>query len=183
MGDRRGAPPQAGAADDGGVAPGGFALVRDTGQRPRGSAQGGDGPVSARAVAGEMAKLLAARLEEHGYTVAFPPGRDPAVFRVTGLPASPYVEVTAEDNGQAACHYTGRTTAEAAEVIARLPVPGLPQAESAPDTVTATWDGIEIEWHYQPPAGQPAGLDQVAAALLAHLAVLNGHHDRKDDPT
>jgi len=31
-----------------------------------------DGPVSARAVAGEMAKLLAARLEEHGYTVAFP---------------------------------------------------------------------------------------------------------------
>lgn len=139
--------------------------------------------MSARAVAGEMAKLLAARLEEHGYTVAFPPGRDPAVFGVTGLPASPYVEVTAEDNGQAACHYTGRTTAEAAEVIARLPVPGQPQAESAPDTVTATWDGIEIEWHYQPPAGQPAGLDQVAAALLAHLAVLNGHHDRKDDPT
>jgi hypothetical protein len=139
--------------------------------------------VSARAVAGEMAKLLAARLEEHGYTVAFPPGRDPAVFRVTGLPASPYVEVTAEDNGQAACHYTGRTTAEAAEVIARLPAPGQPQDESAPDTVTATWDGIEIEWHYQPPAGQPAGPDQVAAALLAHLAVINGHHDRKDDPT
>lgn len=77
--------------------------------------------MSARAVAGEMAKLLAARLEEHGYTVEFPAGRDPAVFRVTSLPASPYVEVTAEDNGQAACHYTGRTTAEAAEVIARLP--------------------------------------------------------------
>ena len=183
MGDRRGAPPQAGAADDGGVAPGGLALARDTGQRPRGSAQGGDGPVSARAVAGEMAKLLAARLEEHGYTVAFPPGRDPAVFRVTGLPASPYVEVTAEDNGQAACHYTGRTTAEAAEVIARLPVPGQPQDESAADTVTATWDGIEIEWHYQPPAGQPAGPDEVAAAVLAHLAVLDGRDHRKDVPT
>jgi hypothetical protein len=181
MGDRRGAPPQAGAADDGVVAPGGLALARDTGQRPRGSAQGGDGPVSARAVAGEMAKLLAARLEEHGYTVAFPPGRDPAVFRVTGLPASPYVEVTAEDNGQAACHYTGRTTTEAAEVIARLPVPGQPQDESAADTVTG--DGIEIEWHYQPPAGQPAGPDEVAAAVLAHLAVLDGRDHRKDVPT
>ena len=139
--------------------------------------------MSARAVAGEMAKLLAARLEEHGYTVAFPPGRDPAVFRVTGLPASPYVEVTAEDSGQAACHYTGRSTAEAARVIARLPVPGEPQADTQPDTVTATWDGIEIEWHYQPPAGQSAGLDQVAAAVLAHLAVLDGHHGRKDAPT
>jgi hypothetical protein len=169
--------------DDGGVAPGGLTLARDTGQRPRGSAQGGDGPVSARAVAGEMAKLLAARLEEHGYTVAFPAGRDPAVFRVTGLPASPYVEVTAEDNGQAACHYTGRTTAEAAEVIARLTVSGQPQDESAPDTVTATWDGIEIEWHYQPPAGQPAGPDEVAAAVLAHLAVLDGRDHRKDVPT
>ncbi len=139
--------------------------------------------MSTRAVAGEMAKLLAERLEEHGYTVAFPAGRDPAVFKVTGLRGGPYVEVTAEDNGQAACHYTGRSTAEAARVIARLPVPGQPPAESQPDTVTATWDGIEIEWHYQPPAGQPAGPDQVAAALLAHLAVLGGHHDRKDDPT
>ena len=48
--------------------------------------------------------------------------------------------------------------------------------------MTAAWDGIEIEWHYQPPAG-PAGPDQVAAGLLAHLAVLDGHHDRKDAPT
>ena len=47
--------------------------------------------------------------------------------------------------------------------------------------MTATWDGIEIEWHYQPPAGS-AGLDQVAAAVLAHLAVLGGRDDRKDDP-
>lgn len=130
-----------------------------------------------------MAKLLAARLEEHGYAVAFPPGRDPAVFKVTGLPDGPYVEVTAEDHGQAACHYTGRSAAEAAQVIARLPAPGQPQAESAPDTVTATWDGIDIEWHYQPPAGHPAGPDQVAAAVVAHLAVLDGRDHRKDDPT
>ena len=157
MSDRREAPHLVGVASDG---------------------QGGDGPVSARAVTGEMAKVLAAQLEERGYTVAFPPGRDLAVFRVTGLPGGPYVEIAAEDNGQAACHYTGRTTAEAAQVIARLPVTGQPQ----PDTVTAVWDGIEIEWHYQPPAG-PAGPDQVAAALLAHLAVLDGSNDRKDDPT
>jgi hypothetical protein len=130
-----------------------------------------------------MAKLLAASLEGHGYRVMFPPGRDPAVFKVTGLDGRPYVEVAAEDNGQAACHYTDRSTAEAARVIARLPVPGQPQDESQPDTVTAAWDGIEIEWHYQPPAGQAAGSDQVAAALLAHLAVLDGRDHRKDDPT
>jgi hypothetical protein len=139
--------------------------------------------VSARAVAGEMAKLLAARLEDHGYWVMFPPGRDPAVFKVTGLPGGPHVEVTAEDSGQAACHYTGLSKVEAARVIARLPVPGQPQAESAPDTVTATWGGIEIEWHYQPPAGQPADPRQMTAALLAHLAVLGGRDDRKDDRT
>ena len=134
------------------------------------------------AATGAAARALAARLAQHGYQVNFPPGRDPAVLKVTGLPGGPHVEVTAEDNGQAACHYTGRTTAEAAEVIARLPAPGQPQADSAPDTVTAIWDGIEIEWHYQPPAGL-AGLDQVAAALLAHLAVLGGRDQRKDDPT
>ena len=138
--------------------------------------------MSARAIPCEMAKLLAARLEEHGYTVAFPPGRDPAVFKVTGLPGGPYVEVTAEDSGQAACHYTGRSAAEAAQVIARLPAPGQPQDDVGPDTLTATWDGIEIEWHYQPPAGS-AGLDQVAAAVLAHLAVLDGHHGPKGVPT
>jgi hypothetical protein len=137
--------------------------------------------VSARAVAGEMAKLVAGRLEGHGYRVMFPPGRDPAVFKVIGLEGRPYVEVTAEDSGRAACHYTGRSTVEAARVIERLPVPGRSLAESLPETVTATWDGIEIEWHYQPPAGS-ASLDQVAAALLTHLAVLDGRHDRKDDP-
>ena len=40
-----------------------------------------------------------------------------------------------------------------------------------------------MEWHYQPLAGQPAGPDQVAAALFAHLAVLGGRDDRKDAPT
>ena len=129
------------------------------------------------------ALALAARLAQHGYRVTFPPGRDPAVFKVTGLPGSPDVEVTAEDNGQAACHYTGRSTAEAAKVIARLPVPAQPQADTHPDTVTATWDGIEIEWHYQPPAGQPADPRQMTAALLAHLAVLDGRDHRKDVPT
>ena len=103
----------------------------------------------------------------------------PAVFRVTGLPGGPCVEETAEDSGQAACHYTGRSTAEVVQVIARLP-----ETEAAvSDTLTATWDGIEIEWHCQPPAGQPSGPDQVATALLAHLAVLDGCHDRKDAPT
>jgi hypothetical protein len=134
------------------------------------------------AATGPAARALAARLAQHGFQVSFPPGRDPAVFTVTGLPGGPHVEVTAEEGGQAACHYTGRSTAEAAVVIARLPVPGQPQADSAPDTVTAIWDGIEIEWHFQPPAGL-AGLDQVAAALLAHLAVLDGCNERKDDPT
>jgi hypothetical protein len=96
---------------------------------------------------------------------------------VTGLPGGPCVVVTAEDNGQAACHYTGRSEAEAARVIARLP------RESTPDTVTATWDGIEIEWHYQPLDGQPADPRQMTAALLAHLAVLDGRAHQKDDPT
>jgi hypothetical protein len=131
---------------------------------------------------GAAARALAARLAQHGYQVSFPPGRDPAVFNVTGLPGGPYVEVTAEEDGQAACHYTGRSTAEAAQVIARLPAPGQPQAESAPDTETATWDGIDIEWHYQPSSGL-ASPDEVAAAVLAHLAVLDGRDHRKDDPT
>ena len=137
----------------------------------------------AGAAAGAAALALAARLAQHGYRVRFPPGRDPAVFKVTGLPGSPDVEVTAEDNGQAACHYTGRSKAEAAQVIARLPVPGQPQAGPQPDTVTATWDDIEIEWHYQPPDSQPADPRQMTVALLAHLAVLDGRAHRKDDPT
>jgi len=123
------------------------------------------------------ALALAARLAQHGYRASFPPGRDPAVFKVTGLIGGPCVEVSAEEDGQAACHYTGRSAAEAAPVIARLP------PESAPDTVTATWDGIEIEWHYQPPEGQPADPRQMTAALLAHLAVLDGRAHRKDDTT
>ena len=105
--------------------------------------------------AGAAARALADRLAAHGYKVSFPPGRDPAVFKVTGLADGPCVEVSAEDNGQAACHYTGRSTAEAAPVIARLPVAGQPGDEFAPDTVTTTWDGIEIEWHYQPRTDRP----------------------------
>lgn len=67
---------------------------------------GGDGPVAAETVAGEMALVLAAKPAEHGYRVMFPPGRDAAAFKVTGLPGSPGVEVIAEYNGSAACHYT-----------------------------------------------------------------------------
>jgi hypothetical protein len=129
-----------------------------------------------------MARLLAARLTEHGYRVMFPPGRDPAVFKVTGLPGGPDAEITAEDS-QAACHYTGRSTARAAQVITRLLAPGQSGTESTPDTVTAIWGGIEIEWHYWPPAEQPASPDQIATALLAHLTVLYGRPDRKDAST
>jgi hypothetical protein len=136
MGDRRGAPPEAGA--------------------------------------------LAARLAAHGYQTWFPPGRDPATFKVTGLPGGPDVEVSAGDDGWTSCYYTGRSTAEAASVIARLPVPGKPQA-AVRDTLTETWGGIEIEWHCLPPGeGCPAGPEQ-AAALLAHLAVLSGREDGEDE--
>ena len=101
---------------------------------------------------------------------------DPAVFKVDGLPGGPSVEVIAEDDGSAACHYAGRSTAEAAEVIAWLPVPGHPEIEAATaDTVIATWDGIEVEWRYRRLDGQPADADQVTAALLAHLGILEAH--------
>ena len=100
-----------------------------------------------------MARALAARLAGRGYQARFPPGRDPAVFKVTGLYGDPDVEVTAEDDGQTACPYTGRSAAEAAVVIARLPPPGSSRAQAAAaGTVTATWDGIAIEWHWPPPA-------------------------------
>ena len=103
--------------------------------------------------------------------MSFPPGRDPAVFKVTGLPGEPDVEVTAEDDGSGRLplhrphHGGGRQ--------GHRPAPG---ARPAPGPVrrrhlTATWDGIEIEWHYQPPDEQPADPAR-CAALLAHLAVL-----------
>jgi hypothetical protein len=132
---------------------------------------------------GSRAQALAARLAAHGYQAWFPPGRDPATFKVGGLPGGPAVEVSAGDDGCTSCHYTGRSRAEAASVIARLPVPGKPRAQLVVrDTLTATWDGIEIEWHCLPPGdGCPAGPEQ-EAALLAHLAVLSGgHNDGEDD--
>jgi hypothetical protein len=135
------------------------------------------------AATGAAARALAARLEAHGYQVSFPPGRDPAVFKVTGLPGRPDVEVSAENDGSAACHYTGCTPVQAARVIARLPAPGRSQAAVAGETATAAWGGIEVEWHYQPPDEQPGDPRQMTAVLLAHLAVLGGRDHRKDDPT
>jgi hypothetical protein len=127
---------------------------------------------------GAAARALAARLAERSYRVSFPPGRDPAVFRVTGLPGGPHVEVTVEDDGLASCYYTGRSAAEAAKVIARLPASGHSQNRAfAGETVTAVWGGIEVEWHYVPPAGLAAGPGQILTALLAHLAVLKGKDD------
>jgi hypothetical protein len=132
--------------------------------------------------AGIRAEALAARLAAHGYQAWFPPGRDPATFKVTGLPGDPDVEVSAGDDGCTSCYYTGRSTAEAASVIARLPMPGKPRAQLVVrNTLTATWDGIEIEWHCLPPGeGCPADPEQ-AAALLAHLAVLGGCLDNGED--
>jgi hypothetical protein len=130
---------------------------------------------------GAAARALAARLAEHGHPVMFPAGRDPAVFKLAGLPGDPDVEVTAEDNGSAACHYTGSGLAEAAAVIARLPVPGhSPDQAAADDAVIGAWGGIEIEWHYLTLPEQPAGAGQVAAALLAHLSVLAGWSGGRD---
>ena len=59
----------------------------------------------------------------------------------------------------------------------RLPVPGHPQITVTTACIEiATWDGIAVEWHQKPPAGQPAGPDQITTCLLAHLAVLGGGH-------
>jgi hypothetical protein len=141
-------------------------------------------PPAASTEAGSAARVLAARLAGRGYQVWFPPGRDPATFKVTGLPGGPDVEVSAGDDGRASCHYTGCTRARAASVIARLPAPGHPGVPALiGDTLTATWDGIEVEWHYLPPHQERSACPELAAAaLLAHLAVLDGrHHDGEDD--
>lgn len=135
----------------------------------------------AASVTGAAARALAARLAEHGYRVTFLSRRDLAVFKLAGLPGDPDVEVTAEDNGPAACYYTGSSLAEAAAVIARLSLSEFLAAPAgASDTVIATWEGIEIEWHYLASPGQPVGTEQVAAALLAHLSVLAGWSGRRD---
>lgn len=138
--------------------------------------------VLAGPVTGAAARSLAARLAGHGFRVSFPPGRDPAVFRVTGLPGGPHVEVTAEGDGPVSCYYAGRSASEAARVIARLPAPGRSLECAEPgDTVTAVWDGIEVEWHYVPLAGPVPDPGQAVMALLAHLAVLGGRRDEGDE--
>ena len=132
-----------------------------------------------------MARMLAAWVAASGLPVAFPAGRDPATFTVAGLPGGPDVEVSAQETGRVCCHYAGRSHAQAAAVIARLPVPGHPQAQALTgDTLTATWSGIEIEWEYLPPgSGRPADPGLAAAALLEHLAVLAGRDDGEDART
>ena len=47
--------------------------------------------------AGIRARALAARLAAHGYQTWFPPGRDPATFKVTGLPGGPTARRTPRD--------------------------------------------------------------------------------------
>jgi hypothetical protein len=124
-------------------------------------------------VTGHMAHVLASRLTAQGYQVDFPAGRDPATFAVVSLPGGADVEVTAEEGGQASCHYTGRSPAEAADAIARLEASRHAQAQAAGgETLIGIWDGVAVEWHYLPPAGKPASADQISSALLAHLAVL-----------
>jgi hypothetical protein len=128
---------------------------------------------------------VAARVADGGHQVVFPPGRDAATFKVAGLPGEPDVEVSAQDDGRLCCHYTGASQAQAALVIARLPVPGHPDVQViAGDTLTATWNGIEIEWEHLPRPGEHGLGPNVAAALLAHLAVLGGGHrdDGEEDP-
>ena len=133
-------------------------------------------------VTGQTARVLAARLTADGYEVRFPSGRDLAMFKVTGLPGSPDVEVTAEDDGSVGCYYTGRTLAEAAQVIARLPAPGQCGALVATgDVEIATWDGVVVERNYLPPAGHHAGSQQVADLLIDHLAVLASGLPMRED--
>jgi hypothetical protein len=142
-----------------------------------------DQKTTAPPATGFLARTLAAMVAGHGYQVEFPSGRDPAMFKVSGLPGSPDVEVTAEEDGSAGCYYTGRSAPEAAQVIDRLPAPGLSSAVLATsDVQLSTWDGIDVEWHYLPPAGQPADLGYLAGLLLAHLAVLAGQPATEEGP-
>jgi hypothetical protein len=120
---------------------------------------------------------LAAQLEARGHRVVFPPDGDAATFEVVGLAGGPDVEVSVQDDGRLCCHYTGASEAQAAVVIARLPVPGHMNVQAVTgDTLTATWSGIEVEWEHLPAAPGVA-----AAALLAHLAVLDGGRDDAGD--
>ncbi|MGH3282759.1 MAG: hypothetical protein ACRDNW_27020, partial [Trebonia sp.] len=102
-----------------------------------------DGRTVRPPVTGEMARTLAASLTRRGYRVQFPPGRDLAVFKVTGLPGEPYLEVTSEEDGSTGCFYMGQSATDAKQVIGRLP--GHP---GHPDVVISTWEDIAMEWDY-----------------------------------
>ncbi len=134
----------------------------------------GERGMAALPVTGELARTLAARVEAAGYQVQVPPGRDPAVFTVTGLPGDPQVEVTAEEDGNAGCFYMGRTPADAAQVIGRLA-----ERPGHPDVEVSALEDIAVEWNYLPPAGRPADPGQIAELVLAHLAVIAGRPGRK----
>ncbi|MGH3247245.1 MAG: hypothetical protein ACRDOI_13695 [Trebonia sp.] len=125
-----------------------------------------------------QAQSLAARLSAHGYQVQFPADRDPAVFKLTGLPGDPDVEVSAGEDGSAVCHH--RPQHGKGHRGHRPAADGLPAPAAASDAVIAAWTGIAVEWHYLASAGEPACAEQVAVVLLAHLAVLGGQPDGKD---
>ena len=129
---------------------------------------------------GGIAQVLAVRLAAHGYRVTFPSDRGPAVFKLTGLPGDPDVEVTVGDGGPSAYRYPNSNLAEAAAVTTRLPSPGAAVRGAAGEAAAAARDGLEIEWHYLALPGQPIGEEQVPAALLAHLSVLAGWSGGRD---
>jgi len=156
-----------------GQGPGGGLVLTPAPAQPGGS--GGSEPVLVPGGPGQMARTLAAQVSACGYQVRSTAGADPAVFTVTGLPGRPRVEVIAEEDGSVCCLYTSRSQAEAALVLAQLPVPGHPQVQAATaSTLIAARDGTCIDWQYRPPRSGTAGPDQFTAALLDHLAILSG---------
>lgn len=50
---------------------------------------------------------------------------------------------------------TGCTQEQAGKVIARLSAPGRSQVQLVGEMATATWGGVEVEWHYRPTEEQP----------------------------
>jgi hypothetical protein len=128
----------------------------------------------AAADAGDLACQVAGRVGAHGYEVRFPAGRGRSVFTVV-LPGGPEAEVTVEEDGFTGCLYTGRTLAEAAQVIGRLPAPGMSDGVFADgDVRIATWDGIGVDWHYLSSRGQSAHPETIASFLIDRLAIITG---------